>query len=184
MFNLILTTMVNLWHDIERKKSEEFNAVVEIPKDSRVKYEVDKDTGLIYYDRVLHSPMHYSSNYGFIPQSLWDDGDPMDVLLMSQESLVPGCIVKCRPIGVLDMVDDGDEDAKILAVPVKDPRFDKVNDISDVDPHYLREVKHFFSVYKELQGKKVEVKEWEDRSTAIECVEKSFENYDKEFSNN
>lgn len=175
--------MVNLWHDIDRKKAEEFNAVVEIPKDSRVKYEVDKETGLIYYDRVLYSPMHYSCNYGFVPQTLWDDGDPLDVLVMSQESLVPGCIVKCRPVGVLDMVDDGDEDAKILAVPVKDPRFENVSDVSDIEPHFLKEIKHFFSVYKELQNKEVEVKDWEDKSKAKEAVEKSFEMYDKEYNN-
>lgn len=175
--------MVNLWHDIDRKKAEEFNAVVEIPKDSRVKYEVDKETGLIYYDRVLYSPMHYSSNYGFVPQTLWDDGDPLDVLVMSQEALVPGCIVKCRPIGVLDMTDDGDEDAKILAVPVKDPRFENVEDVSNVEPHFLKEVKHFFSVYKELQGKEVQVREWEGKDKAIESIEKSFNKYDEKYSN-
>ena len=175
--------MVNLWHDIDRKKEEEFQAVLEISKGSRVKYEVDKETGLLKFDRVLYTPMHYSANYGFVPQTLWEDGDPLDVLVLSEESLIPGCIVKCRPLGVLDMVDDGEGDAKILAVPVKDPRFEHLKDINDVAPHTLEEMREFFRVYKNLQKKEVEVGEWYNKQRAVEDVKKSFELYDNEFNN-
>ncbi len=175
--------MVNLWHDVDRKSSEEFTAVIEISKGSRVKYEVDKDTGLIMFDRVLYSPMHYSANYGFVPQTLWEDGDPLDVLVLSEEPLVPGCIVKCRALGVLDMIDGGEGDAKVLAVPVKDPRFAHMKEITDVAPHLLAEMQEFFKVYKNLQKKEVEVGAWEDRATAIESIQKSFELYDKEYKN-
>lgn len=173
--------MANLWHDVDRKTPEEFNVIVEIPKGSRVKYEVDKETGLICYDRVLYTPMHYNSNYGFVPQTLWEDGDPLDVLVMSEEELVPGCLVKCRAIGVLDMIDGGEGDAKVLAVPCKDPRFDDVQDINDVSNHFLEEIREFFRVYKNLQSKKVEVGEWNDKSRAVSDVKKSFELYDAEY---
>ncbi|MEC8220674.1 MAG: inorganic diphosphatase [Nanoarchaeota archaeon] len=156
---------------------------MEISKGSRVKYEVDKDTGLIMFDRVLYSPMHYSANYGFVPQTLWEDGDPLDVLVLSEEPLVPGCIVKCRALGVLDMIDGGEGDAKVLAVPVKDPRFAHMKEITDVAPHLLAEMQEFFKVYKNLQKKEVEVGAWEDRATAIESIQKSFELYDKEYKN-
>ena len=108
---------MNLWHDIPYGDKDGLNVIVEIPMLSRVKYELDKDTGLIKYDRVLYSPMHYPANYGFVPQTLWDDGDPLDVLVLGAEPLVPGCLVEARPIGVLDMIDGGEGDAKLLAVP-------------------------------------------------------------------
>jgi inorganic pyrophosphatase len=173
--------MTNLWHDVDRKKVDEFNVIVECPKGSRVKYEVDKETGLIMFDRVLYSPMHYNNNYGFIPQTLWEDGDPVDVLVLNDEPLIPGCLVKCRPVGVLDMIDSGEGDAKLLAVPVKDPRWNHVKDIKDVSPHYLEEVQEFFRVYKNLQKKKVEVGDWKDIKEAIKVVQKSFDLYDKEY---
>ena len=174
--------MTNLWHDVDRKNVEEFNVIVECPKNSRVKYEVDKETGLIMFDRVLYSPMHYNNNYGFVPQTLWEDGDPLDVLVMNEEPLVPGTLVKCRAIAVLDMIDGGEGDAKILAVPVKDPRCDHIKDLSDVSPHYLEEIREFFRVYKNLQKKEVEVPDWRDQKAALETVKKSFELYDKEYN--
>jgi inorganic pyrophosphatase len=159
--------MTNLWHDISFGKDENlFNVIVEIPKLSRVKYELDKDTGLIHVDRVLYSPMHYPANYGFVPQTLWDDGDPLDVLVMAHEPFVPGCLVQVRPIGVMNMTDDGDSDAKVLAVPAKDPRFNGINDISQLEPHTLEEISHFFKVYKDLQKKEVEVGEWRNAEEA------------------
>lgn len=173
--------MTNLWHDVDRKNELEFNAIVECPKGSRVKYEVDKETGLIMFDRVLYSPMHYSTNYGFVPQTLWEDGDPLDVLILTEESLIPGCLIKCRAVGVLDMIDGGEGDAKVLAVPVKDPRFDNIKDISDVTPHLLKEIQHFFKVYKDLQNKEVQVGEWRNRDSAIGDIKKSFELYDNKF---
>jgi len=175
--------MTNLWHDIDRKNSQEFNVIIEVPKGSRVKYEVDKESGLICFDRVLYSPMHYPCNYGFIPKSLWEDGDPFDVLVMTHEKLVPGTLVKCRAICKLDMIDSGEEDSKVLAIPVKDPRFAKIKEKEDLEPHLLKEISHFFSVYKDLQEKKVEVGEWKSREEAIKSIEKSFELYDKKYKN-
>lgn len=174
--------MVNLWHDVDRKKVNEFNVVVECPKGSRVKYEIDKDTGLICFDRVLYSPLHYPCDYGFVPQTLWEDGDPVDVLIITHEPLVPGCLIKCRPIAVLDMIDSGEGDAKILAVPVKDPRFKSTQKLEDVEPHLLKEIQHFFSVYKDLQEKEVQVGEWSNGTTAVEVVQKSFDLYDEKYS--
>lgn len=170
---------MNLWHDIPRGSKEELNVVIEIPMHSRVKYELDKDTGLIKFDRVLYSPMHYPANYGFVPQTLWDDGDPLDVLVIGYEALVPGCLIEVRPIGVLDMIDGGEGDAKVLAVPTSDPRFKNTKDIGDIEPHLLEEIQHFFRVYKDLQKKKVEVGDWQGISEAFAVVEKSFKLYDE-----
>lgn len=170
--------MVNLLHDVDRKTPEEFNVIIECPKGSRVKYEVDKETNLVCFDRVLYSPMHYSTNYGYVPQTHWDDGDPLDVMVMSEEPLFPGILVKCRPIAKLEMIDGGDSDVKILAVPVKDPRFAEIQDMADVTPHLLAEIKHFFETYKDLQKKKVEVGDWMDKAAAIVDIKKSFELYD------
>ncbi|MCW1929818.1 MAG: inorganic diphosphatase [Candidatus Kerfeldbacteria bacterium] len=173
---------MNLWHDIPHGEVMELNTIVEIPKLSRVKYELDKDTGLIKFDRVLYSPMHYPANYGFVPKTLWDDGDPLDVLVLGHESLIAGCLVTVRPIGVLDMIDGGDGDAKVLAVPTEDPRYKNTKNISDLEPHLLDEISHFFKVYKDLQGKKVEVGEWKDAAAAIDVVNKSFRLYTEKYS--
>ncbi len=172
---------MNLWHDIPHGEKDALNVIVEIPMLSRVKYELDKDTGLIKYDRVLYSPMHYPANYGFVPQTLWEDGDPLDVLVLGAEPLVPGCLVEARPIGVLDMVDGGEGDAKVLAVPVADPRWKNTKDVSDLEPHYLEEIKHFFTVYKDLQKKKVEVGDWRDRASAEKDVLRSFDLYSEKY---
>lgn len=173
---------MNLWHDIDHGDSHTLNVIIEIPKLSRVKYELDKDTGLIKFDRVLYSPMHYPANYGFVPKTLWDDGDPLDVLVLGHDSLVPGCLVEVRPIGVLDMIDGGEGDAKILGVPVNDPRFKNTKDISDIEPHLLDEIKHFFQVYKDLQKKTVSVGDWKNAAEAQAAVEKSFTLYTEKYS--
>lgn len=172
---------MNLWHDIKPGEKEKLNVVIEIPKLSRIKYELDKDSGLIKVDRVLYSPMHYPANYGFVPKTLWDDGDPLDVLVISHEPFVPGCLVEARPIGVLDMKDDGEGDAKILSVPSKDPRFNNIKDISDLEPHVLEEIMHFFKVYKDLQKKEVLVEKWEGREKAFEAIEHSFVLYNEKY---
>jgi inorganic pyrophosphatase len=172
----------NLWHQIPAGTPEEINVITESPKLSRVKYELDKETGLIIVDRVLYSPMHYPANYGFVPQTLWDDGDPLDVLVISHEPFVPASLVKARPIGVLEMIDDGDSDAKVLAVPVKDPRFKQTNNLTDVEPHILEEIQHFFKVYKDLQKKEVKVGEWSDREEALKTIEKSLTQYQEKYS--
>ena len=168
---------MNLWHEVKSGTKESFNVIIEIPKLSRVKYELDKETGLIKFDRVLYSPMHYPANYGFVPQTLWGDGDPLDVLVLGHEELIPGCLIRVRPIGVLEMNDGGEDDAKVLAVPEKDPRYSNTNDIKDIEPHLLEEIKHFFTVYKDLQGKEVKVGEWQGRDEAFKAVEKGIETY-------
>jgi len=173
---------MNLWHDLQPGSGEKFNAIIEIPKLSRVKYELDKDSGIIKVDRILYSPMHYPANYGFIPRTLWEDGDPMDVVVLSHEPFVPGCMVEARPVGKLDMVDGGEGDAKILAVPDADPRFNEIKDLSDVEPHVLEEIQHFFRVYKELQKKEVLVGNWSGRREALEAVAVSIEAYGKKFA--
>lgn len=172
---------MNLWHDIPYGSEDVLNVIIEIPMLSRVKYELDKDTGLIKYDRVLYSPMHYPANYGFVPQTLWDDGDPLDVLVLGAESLVPGCLVKVRVIGVLDMIDGGEGDAKILSVPLKDPRWKGTKDISDLEPHLLDEIKHFFTIYKNLEKKTVEVGEWRNAASAAKDVAKSIKQYESKY---
>jgi inorganic pyrophosphatase len=172
----------NMWHALPPGEPEKLNVVIEIPKMSRVKYELDKETGLIMVDRVLYSPMHYPANYGFVPQTLWEDGDPLDVLVMSHEPFVPGCLVKARPIGVMEMTDDGDSDAKVLAVPVKDPRYDTIHDITDLDPHTLEEIKHFFKVYKDLQKKEVIVADWRNKPEAIKDINHALELYQQKYA--
>lgn len=156
---------------------ESLNVIIEIPKMSRVKYELDKETGLIHVDRILYSPMHYPANYGFVPQTLWEDGDPLDVLVMSHEPFIPGCLVAARPIGVLAMTDDGDSDAKILAVPIKDPRYNTVHKLTDIDPHTLEEIKHFFKVYKDLQKKEVVVADWQSKEQAEKDIAQAIKAY-------
>ncbi len=173
---------MNLWHNIPAGTKENFNVIVEIPKLSRVKYELDKETGLIHVDRVLYSPMHYPANYGFVPQTLWDDGDPLDVLVLSHEPFVPGCLVAARPIGVLSMIDGGDSDAKVLAVPTNDPRFNSVQDLTDLEPHILEEIQHFFRVYKDLQKKEVNVGDWEPKAKAMSDFEHAQKQYQVKYS--
>jgi len=172
---------MNLWHDIKPGEVDGLNVIIEVPKLSRVKYELDKETSLIKFDRVLYSPMHYPANYGFVPQTLWDDNDPLDVLVIAYEPLHPGVLVKSRPIGMLEMIDGGEDDVKILAVPEKDPRFNNTQSIKDLEPHLLDEIKHFFTVYKDLQKKKVEVGEWKDKGEAVKAVEKSIVLYNEKY---
>lgn len=172
---------MNFWHDISSGDENVLNVIIEIPKLSRVKYELDKETGLIKMDRVLYSPMHYPTNYGFVPQTLWDDGDPLDVLVLGHEPLIPGCLIEARPVAMLPVIDGGDDDVKILAVPVEDPRLNKISDISDIEPHLLEEIRHFLKVYKDLQKKEVTVGEWQGTKNALAAVKKSREMYEKKY---
>lgn len=151
---------VHPWHDISpgEKSPDVVTAFIEVPKGSQVKYELDKETGFIKLDRVLYSAVHYPGDYGFIPQTLSEDGDPTDILIISNFPVVPRTIMRARPIGVLEMIDGDERDEKIIAVPEDDPRFDKRKDISDFSEHIILEIKHFFETYKELQGKKVEIR--------------------------
>ncbi|MEK7613292.1 MAG: inorganic diphosphatase [Patescibacteria group bacterium] len=173
---------MNLWHDIEAGTTETINAIIEIPRNSRNKYEIDKETGLIALDRVLHTAQVYPFDYGFVPQTLWDDGDALDVVVLTTEPLAPGILVHVRPVAMMDMVDSGDPDAKIIGVPVNDPRWSAVKDLSDLNQHTVKEIEHFFLTYKQLQNKKVEVKGWSGAKEACEAFERSQKLYKEKFA--
>lgn len=172
---------MNIWHDIEcsRIKPEEFVSVVEISKGSKQKYELDKKTGLLKLDRILYTSTHYPANYGFIPHTLADDGDPLDVLILCSESLNPMSLVNCYPIGVIVMKDGGAVDEKIIAIPFADPNYNTYNSIHDLPQHIFDEMRHFFSVYKQLENKETSVDVAADKDEAIKIIEKSLENYKK-----
>ena len=174
---------MNLWKDIKSGNNvpDEITAVIEIPKGSRNKYEYDKERESLTLDRVLFSPFHYPAEYGFIPKSLWDDGDPFDVIVIMDQPTFPGCIIEARPIGIMRMIDQGDSDDKLLAVPLEDPRFADITDISQLPEHYLKEIEHFFSQYKALENKVVEIKGWDDNKVAKEAVLRSLELYKEKY---
>ncbi len=162
---------------------EVINAVIEIPKNSQNKYEYDEKGNYFKLDRVLYSPMHYPADYGFIPETRSEDGDHLDVIILGSDPLFTGCVVAIRPIGILKMIDDGDPDFKILAVQEKNPRFKNIKDIKDIEStheHSLKEIAHFFQVYKDLQGKKVEIQGWEGKMAAIEEIKKAQETFANE----
>ncbi len=165
---------------IGKNSPEIVNAIIEIPKNSQNKYELDKENCVIKLDRVLYSPMHYPADYGFIPETHCDDNDPLDVLILGGDPLFPGCLVCVRPIGLLKMIDNGDEDYKILGVQADNPRFDNIKDIKDIaasHEHSLKEIAHFFEIYKELQGKKVKILGWEGNEKAKEEIKKANDKY-------
>ena len=175
--------MTSLWHDLPAGDDTpaHVTAVIEIPAKSRNKYELDKQTGLLKLDRVLYSAMHYPGDYGFIPRTLAEDGDPADILVRINEPTFPGCTIDARPIGVLRMLDRGEADDKILAVPRHDPYYNDYHDLTDVSAHYLKEVEHFFHVYKDLEGKRVEILGWEKAEVARRLITESVERYDATF---
>jgi len=151
---------MHAWHDIyvdETLIDREFPVVIEVPRGSKNKYELDKETGFLRLDRVLYSAVHYPANYGFIPRTYCEDGDPLDVLVLCQESVVPLCIMRARPIGVITMTDEEGRDDKIIAVAVDDPEFSHCNDVSELPPHRLREIQQFLKDYKSLEGKVAKV---------------------------
>ena len=159
-------------------KSPEFvNAIVEIPKGRRSKFEVDKETGLIKLDRYLDSSSHYPGDYGFVPRTLAEDGDALDMLVMVNEPTFSGCLIETRVVGLFRMTDRGANDYKILGVPNTDPLFDEIRDLEDVPSHYLREVEHFFGTYKQLEGVNVLTQGWASKDAAIEQVQKAMEAY-------
>lgn len=168
---------MNLLHDIDPGTKEEMNAIIEIPRGSHNKYEIDKKTGMIALDRVLHTAQSYPFDYGFVPQTLWDDGDALDVVVLTTHPLLPGILVRVRPVGIMNMTDGGEDDAKVIAVPVDDPRFQKVTDIGDVNPHTLKEIEHFFSTYKQIQKKEVVTKGFENAKTAQDAFTRACEMY-------
>jgi inorganic pyrophosphatase len=158
---------------------EAFNVVVEIPKGSANKYEYDPELNIFRLDRTLYSPMHYPGDYGFIPSTKAADGDPIDVLILVDFPSFSGCVIEARTIGMLVMVDQGIEDLKLLCVPVSDPRSQTIENYTDVHPHRLREIEHFFSIYKELEGKYTETRGWRDAQAAKEIIVAAIEQFKK-----
>jgi len=175
---------MNIWHDISpaRITVEEFCAVVEIPKGSKNKYELDHETGLLRLDRVLFTATHYPANYGFIPRTLAEDDDPLDVMILCSESIGPMTLVESKPIGVLKMIDQGAVDEKIIAVCAHDPFYNKYKDIADLPTHVFEEIRHFYAVYKTLENKDTLVKEILGLSEAKAIIAKAIAAYLKEYS--
>ena len=174
---------MNVWHDIEKERITEnkFEALIEIPKGSKAKYELDKTSGLLRLDRVLYTSTVYPSNYGFIPRTYADDGDPLDVLVLCNESIFPMTLVTCTPIGVITMIDGGALDEKIIAVPLNDPNYMNYYDIKELPSHIFDEMMHFFEVYKTLEHKTTTVKEICHKFEAIEIVRKCIGRYEEKF---
>lgn len=175
--------MSNIWHDIAPKRitPEDFICVIEIPKGSKKKYELDKETGYIMLDRILYTSTHYPANYGFIPRTYGDDGDPLDVLLLCAESLEPMSLVRAYPIGVISMIDNGRNDEKIIAIPFNDPNYNNYTDIDQLPGHVFEEMRHFFSVYKNLENKETAVNEVSGRETAIKIIRDAINHYIESF---
>jgi inorganic pyrophosphatase len=159
------------------RQPDEINVIVEIPAGSRNKYEYDKKLDILRLDRALHSSIHYPGDYGFAPQTLALDGDPMDILVLVIEPTFSGCLVAARPIGLLEMVDGDNEDDKILAVPVGEPEFDEIHNYTQIFPHLLRKVSHFFETYKALEGKQTRVGGWRDAAYARRIVAESYQRF-------
>ena len=170
---------MNIWHDIDPKRiqAENFMCYIEIQKGSKSKYELDKETGVLRLDRVLYTSTVYPASYGFIPRTLADDGDPLDVLVLCSEPILPATLVQCYPIGVINMVDDGKMDEKVIAIPFREPMYNIYKDISQLPHHIFDEMMHFFEVYKVLEHKKTSVKEIMGRDSAVRVVHKSIDLY-------
>ncbi len=164
---------MNLVKDIASGTKDIMNVIIEIPKGSKNKYEIDKETGLIALDRVMHTSQDVPYDYGFIPQTLWEDGDPLDVVVLTTYPLFPGLLVKVRPVGLVDMVDSGEGDVKIIAVPASDPRWEHVQDLEDVNKHTLKEIEHYFLTYKQIQKKEVVIKGFFNKAEAQKAFEKA-----------
>lgn len=174
---------MNLWHDIPagKKNPEEINVIIEIAKGSKNKYEIDKETGLIALDRVAHTAQDFPFDYGFVPQTYWHDNDPLDVVLLTTYPLLPGILVNARPVAIMSMIDSGERDDKIIAVPVDDPRWEETRDLADLNKHMLKEIEHFYSTYKKLQNKEVSVTGFKPRAEALAAVVEGVNLYQEKF---
>jgi len=174
---------MNLWHDVPlgEKAPEQFNVIIEIPKGSKNKYEIDKETGLIKLDRANRTAQDYPFDYGFAPKTYWDDNDALDVIVLTTYPLSPGILVVVRPVAVMHMLDTGESDDKIIAVPVKDPRWDYLNDLEDINKHTLKEITHFFETYKIIQNDEVKIGGFENKEKAMEAVKRSVSLYAEKF---
>lgn len=174
---------MNIWHDMsfKRVKPQDFEVVIEISKNMKNKYELDKETGFLKLDRILYTSTHYPANYGFIPKTYADDNDPLDVLVLCSEPIAPMSLVRCFPIGYIAMTDQGKSDIKILAIPFQDPTWNIFKDIDELPQHIINEIRHFFKVYKQLEGKEMQVLEIGDRFEAEKIINKSIQKYRKKF---
>lgn len=174
--------MIHPWHDVTPggQIPQEYNSIIEIPFGSSVKYELDKQSGLIKLDRVLYSAVYYPANYGFIPQTLAEDDDPLDVLVLCQETVVPLTLIHARTIGLMTMIDAGKKDHKIIAVATEDPEFNSYREASEMPPHRLMMLRRFFQDYKLLEGKSVEVDEFQPAATAYPIIEDALHRYSQQ----
>ncbi len=174
---------MNPWHDVDlgSNPGDVFQAVIEIPRGSRSKYEIDKDTGLLRLDRILYSAVHYPANYGFLPRTYCEDGDALDALVLCQEDLVPLCLVAARPIGVITMTDDMGRDDKIIAVCADDPEYAHIHEVAELAPHRLRELQQFLLDYKTLEGKEVNIDDLRPRADATHVIDEASAFYQREF---
>ena len=182
--DVVAVKQVNIKEFVNESTNDDeciFIAVIEIAKGSKIKYELDKQTGLIIMDRILHTSTHYPANYGLIPRTYSDDSDPLDVLVLCSETLAPLTLVRCYPIGVIRMLDNGHRDDKIIAIPFDDPNYNTYKDIDEVPKHIFDEMTHFFKVYKELENKTTAVNEIEHAETAKEIIAADIENYIENF---
>lgn len=174
---------MNYWHDLDPGTADEITAIVEIPKGSKNKYEIDKETGLIALDRAMYTAQDYPFDYGYVPQTLWDDDDAVDVIILTSNPLDSGILVRVRPVGIMNMIDDGEADDKIIAVPTTDPRFDEIQELDDVNSHTLKEMEHFYSTYKNLQDKEVEVTGFKGKEAAVAAFERGKKLYNEKYKN-
>ncbi len=175
--------MSNVWHDIspERIKPDDFICVIEIPKGSKKKYELDKESGYIILDRILYTSTHYPANYGFIPRTYGDDKDPLDVLLLCSEPLEPLTLVRAYPIGMIAMIDNGNNDEKIIAIPYNDPTYNHYTNIDQLPKHIFDEMRHFFKVYKNLENKETAVNEVSGKEDALRIIASAIDSYNEKF---
>ena len=174
---------MNIWHDIAENRitPEDFFAVIEVQKNSKMKYELDKETGLLRLDRVLYTSTHYSASYGFIPRTYAEDNDPLDVLVLCAEPIAPMTLVRVYPIGAINMIDEGAADQKIIAVPFGDPSYNGYRSTQELPPHIFKEMRHFFTVYKELEEKTITVMNLVDRDEAVKIIDSAIQRYKIKF---
>lgn len=176
-------SIMNIWHDIDtaRISATDFTVVVEIPKGCKVKYELDKETGMLQLDRILHTATRYPATYGFIPRTYAEDNDPLDALILCSETILPLTLVRCYPIGVIKMVDGGENDEKIIAIPYADPVYNSYKSIAELPKYIFDEMSHFFTVYKDLEGKKTSIEAVEGADVAVKVVESCISAYNEKF---
>jgi len=179
-----MITVKHPWHGVHYGKGAPrmVNAVIEIPEGSRAKYEIDKDTGLLKLDRVIYSSFHYPVNYGFIPQTLGDDNDPLDILVLCSQTIQPLCLVEATVIGNMQMIDTGNKDDKIIAVATQDPSVNHYKNIEELPQHFLLEMKNYFEQYKVLENKKVEIDNFQDKAAALRIIEDAITHYKNTFA--